>query len=335
MNVLRTRLIYGNGRYPIWNRASGYKRNFHFSPQELLTCVTDGLQAIHHVSNVPWWALIPLTTFTLRGIGTLPLAIIQRKLLQKQSGLRSVVSATNPVLKYNLAKKVQTAKLKMEALSSLESTAVVPLQAPLTNMKYEELLLLTSKETRRRQKALFKQHKVQLWKNFILPACQIPLWVTMSLTFRNLSGWTSWNSLSNKPLDPTLCEEGLLWFNDLTISDPYHIIPLVLGTISLCNIEWTFKTLEILRLTQKKLLRPTLADSMSNISRMSIVFMMAIAFNAPVALSLFWLSLQLFSLIQNIFLDIVFPINYSPIKRAGYSKLTAHKDAKSIINASE
>ena len=66
--------------------------------------MTESFQAIHEFSGLPWWALIPITTFTLRSIWTLPLAIFQRK-NSKQSSLRPLVSAMNPVLKMNLAKK--------------------------------------------------------------------------------------------------------------------------------------------------------------------------------------------------------------------------------------
>lgn len=190
-------------------------------------------------------------------------------------------------------------------------------QAPLANMSYEQILLLTTKETRKRQKELFKKHNVQIWKNFILPTFQIPLWIMMSLTMRDLSGWSSWDNLHNKALDPSLYVEGCLWFQDLAVADPMHVFPLILGVISLCNVEWTFRTLELSRLTQRLKYRPNLTDAVANFSRMSIVFMMAISIHAPAALVLYWISSQFFSLIQNIVLDIKYPISFTPKKRFG------------------
>lgn len=316
-------------------------RHMSVDPHAIISTFTDSLQSIHAYSGIPWWALIPLTTFTLRSAWTLPLAIIQRKRIQKQTQLRPIVSATSPVLKLNLAKKVQSAKRKaeksLEGIKKSNSDAqsienVVPLQSPVTTMKYEEILLLSTKETRKRQKALFKKNNVQLWKNFILPAFQIPLWVCMSWTMRDLSGWSSWDSIANKPLDPSLYNEGLFWFTDLTTLDPMHIFPLILGVVSLCNIEWTFKTLELLRFTRKRLGRPTLIDSLSNTARMSIVFMMAISLNAPVALTLYWLSSQVYSLIQNIIMDLMLPISFTPNKRVNYKVLREKDNAQPVIN---
>lgn len=318
-------------------------RNFSVDPHAFITTLTNSLEAVHSFSGIPWWALIPISTFTLRTIWTLPLAVLQRKRIQKQTELRPIVSAMNPVLKLNLAKKVLSAKRKAEkSMESIQNSkndnpgveSVLPLQSPLASMKYEEIILLATKETRKRQKALFKKHGVQLWKNFILPSFQIPLWVCMSWTMRDLSGWSSWDSLGNKPLDPSLYNEGLFWFTDLTSLDSMHIFPLVLGIVSLCNVEWTFKTLELLRFTRKRILRPTLTDSIASISRMSVVFMMAVSLNAPVALTLYWLSSQVYSLIQNVIMDLMIPISFTPNKRFNYKKAGSN-DLQSVINVND
>ena len=284
-----------------------------FDHNAIITGFTESFQTIHEYTHLPWWALIPLSTFALRSVWTLPLAIMQRKRIQKQSSLKPIVSALGPVLKMNLAKRVQQAKTLLQKPETEDHTRAA--QAPLANMTYEQILLLSTKEVRKRQKVLFKKHGVQIWKNFLLPACQIPLWIIMSLTMRDLSGWSSWDNIHNKALDPSLYTEGCLWFQDLTIADLAHIFPVILGIISLCNIEWTFKTLELSRLTQKLKYRPTLTDAVANFSRLSIVFMMAISIHAPAALTLYWISSQFFSLIQNIWLDLKIPITYSPKKR--------------------
>lgn len=307
------------------------RRHLSFEPTLVVNSLTESLQTVHTATSLPWWALIPLTTFTLRAVWTLPLAVAQRRRIQKQNELRPLVSATNPVLRLNLAKKVQKAKQVAEAsaqrIAAGQSTQhdVAALAAPLATMKYEEILLLATKETRKRQKRLFKEHNVQLWKNFLLPAMQVPLWVCMSLTMRNLSGWTSWDSLANKPLDPALYHEGIMWFADLTTLDPLHAFPIVLGVISLCNVEWTYKTFELLRPGgRKKTFRPTITDSVGNVARFSVVFLMAVSLNAPVALVLYWVSSQVFSLIQNILLDVMAPISFTPNQRFAPKRAAAN-----------
>lgn len=307
------------------------KRQYWVDPHVVISTFTETFQTVHTYTNIPWWALIPVATFSLRTVWTMPLAVLQRKRLQKQSELRPIIGALNPVLKLNLAKKVRKAKNEAKTGHKNHSSDSYVAPDPLSTMKYEEILVLTTKEVRKRQKLLFKKNGVQIWKNFILPAFQIPLWVVMSLTMRDLSGWSSWNSLSNKPLDPSLYTEGLWWFYDLTVADNLHVLPLLIGITALCNVEWTFKSLELLRLTQRKKLRITVTDAISNISRMTVVFLMAISLHAPAALSLYWLSSQFYSLIQNIILDLTMPVTFTPNKRLNYKQLKV-SNAIDIVN---
>ncbi|KAI5956587.1 COX18 [Candida jiufengensis] len=295
-------------------------RQFSVDHNLIISTFTQSFENLHAYTGIPWWALIPITTFSLRSIWTLPLAIMQRKRIQKQSALKPIISAMGPILRMNLAKKVSNAKKVIQNPKSDEVTRAS--LSPVSNMTYEQILLLSTKETRKRQKQIFKKYDVQLWKNFILPVFQIPLWIIMSITMRDLSGWSSWDNLHNKALDPSLYTEGCLWFQDLAVADPSHLFPVILGVISLCNVEWTFKTLDLARLTQKLKYRPTLTDAVANFSRLSIVFMMAISIHAPAALLLYWISSQFFSLIQNIIMDLKFPISYSPKKRFGWEKST-------------
>lgn len=307
-------------------------RNFSIDHNAIINTMTSSFQAVHEFSGLPWWALIPLTTFTLRSVWTLPLAILQRKRIQKQSQLRPLVSAMNPILKLNLARRVQQAKKKLENNSNTkEDITSIQASSTLINMKYEQILLLSAKEARKRQKELFAKNGVQLWKNFILPAFQVPLWIMMSITMRDLSGWSSWDNTHNKALDPSLYEEGILWFQDLSIADPMHVFPVILGITALCNIEWTLKTLELLRLTKKLKFRPTLTDAFGNLTKMSIVFMMAISLHAPAALTIYWISSQLYSLLQNVMMDLMLPISFTPKKRINYAKIK-NDNAVNVIN---
>lgn len=306
-------------------------RNISFDPLVVVSTMTALLEAAHAYTGIPWWALIPLATFTLRAVGTMPLAVLQRRRIRKQSELRPIVSAMSPVLKLNLAKKVN--KAKGEAASAAKSVApgeTYTPSNPLVNIKYEEMVVLTTKEVRKRQKKLFKENGVPVWKNFILPLVQVPLWVVMSLTMRDLLGWSTWFSAVNKPLDQLLYSEGILWFQDLAVQDPYHVFPIVLGITALANVEWLFKTLQLARHSQRQKMRITVADATGNVSRMSIVFMMAISLHAPVALCLYWLLSQVFSLIQNVVLDILMPISFAKHNRFS-ERRQKNKDAVDVL----
>ncbi|GEQ71500.1 hypothetical protein JCM33374_g5184 [Metschnikowia sp. JCM 33374] len=301
------------------------KRCYSVDPSLVVTTLTESLQQMHAYVGLPWYALIPITTFGLRAVWTFPLALLQRLRIQKQNSLRPIVSATGPAVRLNLAKKASSA-------AKTKATGVTSVLSPANKMRYEEIMVLSAKEVRKRQKKLFKAHNVQLYKNFLLPLAQIPLWVCMSMTFRDLSGWSSLDAVANKPLDPTLYNEGALWFADLTTSDPFHIFPMAVGIIALVNVEWTFKTFDLMKAsTRRKLFRPTITDSLANISRMTVVFLMAVSLHAPSALTLYWLSSQLFSLIQNVFLDLMLPISFTPKKRLESAK-QRNPNAIDVVN---
>lgn len=305
-----------------------HNRGFATDPSTLINAMTETLQSVHVYTNLPWYALIPVTTIALRTSWTLPLAILQRMRIQKQNALRPIIAATGPVLRLNLARKASKS-------SKATEDSVYALTSPMKNMKYDEILVLSAREVRKRQKKLFKSHNVQLYKNFLLPAAQIPLWVCMSMTFRNLSGWSTWDAMTNKPLDTSLYNEGLLWFTDLTASDLLHLFPLAIGIVALINVEWTFKTFSLMKTSvRRKASRPTITDSMANVSRMAIVFLMAISLHAPTALTLYWFTSQLYSLMQNIILDLLLPISFTPNKRLDYKPQT-NGNAVSVLNTNK
>lgn len=271
-------------------------------------------------------AVIPLTTFALRSVWTLPLAVFQRRRIQKQNAYRSIVSAMFPVFRQRLSQSAAAAQRRAQAAAKSQPNEMEQIQQQLqkgvsvaSSMKYDEIVVLATKERRKRQKELFKKHHIQLWKNAILPAFQIPLWVMMSLTMRDLTGWNSWDT-SNKALDTTLYEEGALWFANLAAPDSMHVFPVIMGVLALMNVEWTFKTFDLLKTSRSRILRPTITDSLANVSRMSVVFMMAISTTAPLGLTLYWISSQFYSLVQNVVMDLNMPMGYTPKKRIEYKK---------------
>ena len=61
---------------PLGIRNSSHKypgvRNFSIDHNAIINTMTSSFQTVHEFSGLPWWALIPLTTFTLRSVWTLP-----------------------------------------------------------------------------------------------------------------------------------------------------------------------------------------------------------------------------------------------------------------------
>jgi inner membrane protein COX18 len=213
-----------------------------------------------------------------------------------------------PILRLKLAQRATTARTTEAKNTSPEG--IIKGQA--SGLTYEQIMVLSSKERRKRQKELFREHGCQMWKNFTLPVVQIPLWIAMSATIRDLTGW---NDIGSSPMDSSLTTEGFLWVTDLTTSDPISILPIVLGTLALTNVEWNAKTYALQDTHVRRSLRITPLDSILNLSRFGTVFLMAIATQAPVGLVEYWITSNTFSLIQNMILDKYLPLRYSSDER--------------------
>lgn len=282
---------------------------------EVIAATTDALQQIHTLLGLPWWACVPAVCVALRASVTLPLAVYQRRLVQRQTLLRPLVSAWAPVLRLKLAAQAQRLrKVGQETGAVLE----------LTSMTGDHVRLLAAKEQRRRQKRLFAKYHCQLWKTLLLPTVQLPLWVVMLGTLRRLCGWDSAFLMQGVQLaglmEALLLHEGVAWIHDLLVADPYGVLPVVVGAAALANIEWHAWTLRRLRLALQSgtgvrgnaLVRPTMGDAAVNLLRLLVVILMTAVAQAPAVLGLYWATLHSFSLLQNVALDRVLPLGYVP-----------------------
>lgn len=285
-------------------------RKLSFEPiVETLNHASEMLIQIHADTGLPWYIFIPLSTFTMRTLCTLPIALYQRRGLRKQNELRPIIQATTPVLRAKLALIAQQEQLK------IKSSLIPNERAKLTA---DKIMILSVKEKIKRQRKLFKQYGCQTWKLMLLPAVQIPLWVSFSYMFRNITGWSNGFGTDKSNIDMSLTTEHFLHLTDLSVNDTYFILPISLGIIALCNAEWNFKTADLMKLTtrgKKNSLRSTPFDVIITLSRSSLIFLIALATQAPAALVIYWISSNSYSLFQNILMDKFLPLRYSPYER--------------------
>lgn len=279
--------------------------------------VADTLTQIHDLSGLHWVFVVPLFTFTLRTVFTLPLSIWQRRRIIKQQELRKLVAPVTSIVKMRLAATSKTARDKLA--STTAATESIPIAKPVgslsvENLTPEQITLIAAKEARKRQKTLFKRYNVQMWKNLVLPLVQIPLWVTVSMSIR---------TLTEKPMREKLYNNE--WLSKLGIGEDFYLseplvnypfaIPLVLGTLSMLNVEYNGRVmlesnsasnvgLDLKRDNSRLQLG---MQTVLNVARIGTVFMMGFSSQTAVILSLYWISSQLFSLLQNIFLNWLWP----------------------------
>ena len=282
------------------------RRHFSFQPiTESLDHASEMLIQIHADSTLPWYIFIPLMTFTLRSFITLPISLYQRKKLRKQNELRPIIQATTPVLRAKLA-----------SIAQIENFKNPNSKSPIAQLTADKIIILSAKERIKRQRNLFRKFQCQTWKMWLLPAIQLPLWISISYMFRKITGWSD---MSHSNIDSSLINEHFLYLTDLSLNDPYFILPITLGIISLSNAEWNFKTAHLMNLTSKGIknnLRSTPFDVIITLSRSSLIFLTAISTQAPAALVIYWISSNIYSLIQNILLDKYLPLKYTPYNRS-------------------
>ncbi|RGB44111.1 60Kd inner membrane protein [Rhizophagus diaphanus] len=248
------------------------------------------LEFIHNSTVLPWWATILISTILLRTFLTLPIAIIQQKNGAKILSLQPQIMEIFERLKHEVVREVKK-----------------------RNGTYEEFQSELTKKFKTKINEMYKANKCFPIRNYLLPWIQIPLFISNSLTIRHMVDSTKSNSTisentiigSTSEVDiitnitsvdnistDTLINGGVLWFNDLTQTDPLYIFPLAIGLTNLLNIEihsWFTKSQPSLR---SKILK--------NLSRGLSILMIPVASQAPMAICLYWLSSSTFSIGQNL-----------------------------------
>lgn len=290
-----------------------------------LQTVADTFVQLHDASGLPWLVLIPSATFALRTALTFPLSVWQRKRIVKQQELRKVVQSVPPVVKLRLVS--MTAKANEEELSSSGSKistkeeTVDALQRKKRQLTPEQITMLSLKEMRKRQKSLFKKYNVQMWKNSILPLVQVPLWVSISMGLRTLTNerLVDTNMPHGHILQDLSETNWLTYLGSLDLSLPIDaapmLLPIILGTVSMINVEYNGKMMQattigtsgITTATDTQSAASQTLNSILTATRISTIFLIGVSTQASCLLSLYWISSQVFSLVQNQILDWLWP----------------------------
>ncbi|XP_003420979.1 mitochondrial inner membrane protein OXA1L [Loxodonta africana] len=123
-----------------------------------------------------------------------------------------------------------------------------------------------------------KKHDVKLFRPLILPLTQAPVFISFFIALREMA---------NLPV-PSLQTGGLWWFQDLTVSDPTYVLPLVVTATMWAVLELGADTG-----VQSSDLR-----WMRNVIRVMPLAVLPITIHFPSAVFMYWLSSNLFSLGQ-------------------------------------
>ncbi|XP_013365907.1 PREDICTED: mitochondrial inner membrane protein OXA1L isoform X1 [Chinchilla lanigera] len=123
-----------------------------------------------------------------------------------------------------------------------------------------------------------KKHDIKLLRPLILPLTQAPVFVSFFIALREMA---------NLPV-PSMRTGGLWWFQDLTVSDPMFILPLAV----------TATMWGVLELGAETGVQSADLQWMRNVIRMMPLVVLPITIQFPTAVFVYWLSSNMFSLIQ-------------------------------------
>ncbi|KAM8783672.1 mitochondrial inner membrane protein OXA1L [Rhynchonycteris naso] len=123
-----------------------------------------------------------------------------------------------------------------------------------------------------------KKHDIKLLRPLILPLTQAPIFISFFIALREMA---------NLPV-PSLQTGGLWWFQDLTVSDPTYLLPLIV-TASMWGV---------LELGAETGVQSSDLQWMRNVMRLMPLAVLPITVHFPSAVFMYWLSSNMFSLSQ-------------------------------------
>ncbi|SGZ41417.1 uncharacterized protein HGUI_03618 [Hanseniaspora guilliermondii] len=247
--------------------------------QILFPSIPKFIHDLQETTGLPYYALIPMTTLSIKLFITLPISLWNRKLLVKQNELRAFTKAISPVMKMKLSAHNNASK---------------------HNLKPEQVRMLSMKEQRKIQREVFRENGIQLWKNIIQPISQLPIWMMFTYGIRELPAYVSQQTATNNtdeiikfgysPLDdlfPVMDMQGL------------NITPILssslLGSLTLLNIQHYDKInqsrqwYDLGKEHNGKLLR----NGIMTVSRFISLGLVFTSFQQPDLVVLYWIVSQL------------------------------------------
>ncbi|XP_055606874.1 cytochrome c oxidase assembly protein COX18, mitochondrial [Uranotaenia lowii] len=232
--------------------------------------VQQGLVAIHDYSGLPWWASVIVSTVLLRSVVTLPLTVYQNKIVAR---LEKITLEMPDIVK----------ELKKE-------TAVAMRKFHWTE---KEARIMYNTSLKKQWDKLVVRENCHPAKTMIVLWGQIPLWVIMSVSIRNLVHMLpDPSSIEAQVAFTELTLGGFGWIPNLTEVDQSLILPVAMGLINLVIIE-------IQNAARAK--EPSKLQKMfTNVFRGVSVLMVPVAATVPSCLCLYWVTSSACGLAQNL-----------------------------------
>ena len=244
------------------------------------SCIESVLLTTHSTFHIPWWVVIATTTLTLRIIVTLPLHIHSQKNHAKVEVAFSELDTFKKPLEFRIITECKSQGLHIDIASKKLKKAFSDLKGDILSKHQINL----------------KMYRI---KAYSIPIIQLPLFISTSLAIRNMTGaLPEWYKVAS--IIPSMKVEGFGWFRDLTLPDPYYILPAIILLSNLLNISIYSKQ------SQRKSIAVRIVH---NIFRCMTIVMASVSTQLPSGISLYWMLSSCYGLVQNVL------FKYSKVRR--------------------
>lgn len=285
---------------------------------------------LHNVTGTPWYLTIPLVAVSVGAVFRLPFVLNNNRLLQERTKYTPIIQAWGPIITRRVVNSGVTAqdhdkvvKERTEkAIKSLWERAGLQQRKLYTGFISLPFWLIAIDSIRR-----LCGGPRGLLGSIFLPAptdgkvtttpspapnpvepstAYVPDWVGSVETGAGVAPSSTVDAIASG-VDTSLMTEGALWFQDLTVADPYGILPVTLSAVLLYNVipKQTSRARELFGVN-----RGPEADDNSipllskytplqrGFGRSMIILSMAVGpltMDLPAAVHLYWLTSALFS----------------------------------------
>ncbi len=219
---------------------------------------------------------------------------------------------------------------------------------------------------RRKRKEVYERACVQMWKNWVPVPVQLTAFIVMIESIRGLVGAQQgvWGRIfgggeetlstdtvatipkvivdagdkietalvgditSKIPLDPTLATEGMLWFTDLTASDPQLILPFLLSGVMFANL--LPKHVLLFQPAPPPTEKTFAGKFLERLLKVGALAIGPLTLGLPSGLLLYWVSSSTLTLLSNLGMEYWYPAPKvpKPCMPPTMSLMMAHKQSK-------
>ncbi|XP_014218872.1 mitochondrial inner membrane protein COX18-like [Copidosoma floridanum] len=237
-----------------------------FAQSKSVVFVQDILVLLHQEMGLPWWATIILSTILIRTTLILPLAVNQ---MRNKAKLQRMENDMNDYKK----------KLKTEYK---EYKRHYGWPDELFAQKYTYHVNLKEKE-------LYKKNKIHPNKVHFLVMAEAGIWLYTSLAIRNLCHALPLSDGAQE-IYREMSFDGFGWITDLTVVDPYSILPFFVCFTNIFIIQ------------AHRLFHPNCYSFKMGITYITCQFgnmlMVPMMVSAPAAINIYWLTHSLYGLLE-------------------------------------